>query len=115
MTKLDLILKREHFDDILSGAKTKEYREIRPKSAKKYCEFKEDGELVGPKQYTHLRLFAGYETNRPMMLVEVKDAVVELMEDEETGELLTFEENGNEYIEAQVVYDLGAIIEKQNC
>ena len=36
MKVLTLQIKRPYLEDILSGAKTKEYREIRPKNAHRY-------------------------------------------------------------------------------
>jgi len=118
MNTLQLIIKQKHFNDILSGEKTKEFREIRPTTAKKYCEFKTEGEeitLVGPRKYDQIQFFVGYEKNRPSAIVEVKDAEITIFTDETTGEPITYEENGEEYIESEVIYTLGAIVSKTNC
>ena len=112
---LHLILKKKYFDEILNGEKLDEIREIRPKTASKYCDFDKDGVLVGAKQYDAIMFYLGYETNRPSMLVEVKSAEITLFDDEDTGEPLTYVENGIEYIEAEIKYKLGRIIDKHNC
>ncbi len=113
MNTLNLIIKQKYFDKILSGEKKKEYREIRPNTANKYCEFDKDDQLVGPKEYDVIRFYVGYQTDRPSALVKIESAIIEISEDEE-GQLIVFEENGKEYVEAQVIYDLGEIIETQN-
>lgn len=37
MNILTLIIKQKFFDEILSGKKTQEFREIRPNTQSKYC------------------------------------------------------------------------------
>lgn len=115
MPTLQLIIKQKFFNEILSGDKVKEFREIRPKNANIYCEFEPDGRLIGPKQYSHIQFWVGYEKNRQGALVEVKSAEITLFDDEDTGEPLTFEENGIEYIESEICYELGLIVNKTNC
>jgi len=123
MKVLNLIIKQQWFDAILSGEKTQEFREIRPHSVKKYQEVDANGEEVTaeyedgwcfvPRKYDAIRFYVGYNKDRDMALVEVKDAHIDLFFDEETKEPLTYEFNGNEYYAAQVVYDLGKVIEKK--
>ena len=43
MEILTLIIKQKFFDEILSGKKTQEFREIRPTTQKKYCQLDADG------------------------------------------------------------------------
>lgn len=113
MTECQLIIKQRYFDQIISGEKKLETREIRPNTANKYCEFDADGNLTGARKYDALRLFNGCETNRPTALVEVESAEIVLLEDE-NGELITYTENNQEYVAAQVDFYLGKIIETHN-
>lgn len=112
MEILTLIIKQKFFDEILSGKKTQEFREIRPTTQKKYCQLDADGYCVEkdgvlqPKRYDAIQFFVGYNKDRASALVEVKDAQIELFEDENH----TYQ--GEIYLAAQVVYDLGKVIEK---
>ena len=47
------------------------------------------------------------------MLIEITNSEIELSIDE-NGEEITYEEDGQEYIEAQMVYTLGKVISKKN-
>lgn len=124
MKILNLIIKQKFFDEILAGKKKQEFREIRPTTSKKYinyvCDGKEyndpdtlpeDGETdIVPIQYDAIRFFVGYNKDRDSALVEVKNSTVEFFVDE-NGDDVVYEYNGEEYIAAQIVYDLGAVIE----
>lgn len=71
MKVLDLIVKQKFFDEILSGEKNQEFREIRPTTAKKYIRYvcggkeygdpgdlPEDGEVgVVPVKYDAIRFY----------------------------------------------------------
>ena len=117
MKILTLIIKQKYFDEILSGAKTQEFREIRPSSQSKYCELDEEGfckEVDGvfiPRKYDAIRFYVGYNKNRASALVEVKDANIELFVDE-NDEFIELVQDGVPYLAAQIVYDLGKILEK---
>lgn len=118
MEILTLSIKQKFFDEILAGTKKQEFREIRPNSQSKYCELDEDGyvkEIEGvlqPRKYDAIKFLTGeYKGKRPFIVVEVKDAKIELFEDE-NHELVTYTYQGEEYIAAQVVYDLGQVLEK---
>ena len=117
MEILNLIIKQKFFDEIMSGKKRQEYREIRPNTQKKYCQLDADGfcvEVNGelqPKHYDAIRFFVGYKKDRASALVEVKDAKIELFEDENHN-LIEYKYQGETYLAAQVVYDLGRVIEK---
>ena len=117
MKILTLQIKRPYLEEILSGKKKKEYREIRPKNANKYVIQNPDAEneedWLKPVDYDAIRFFNGYASNRPEALVEVKDAFIELLTDEE-GNDIVYEEDGQEYIEAVMVYTLGKVIERKN-
>ena len=125
MKELQLIIKQKYFDEILSGIKSKEYREIRPTTAKKYvyylcdgktyldgAELPEEGDVeVCPIHYDAIRFFVGYNKDRASALVEVTGATIEFLVDEEGNEIV-YEYKGEEYVAAQIVYDLGRVIEK---
>ena len=125
MKTLTLSIKQKYFDEILSGKKTKETREIRPTNAKKYikyvCDGKEydaDAELpeegdidIKPVEYDAIKLLTGaYSGKRPYIVIECKGAVYLLTD--ENGNDIIYEYQGKEYIAAQIEYDLGKIIEK---
>ena len=46
MEILTLIIKQKFFDEILSGKKKQEFREIRPNTQKKYCQLDAEGHPV---------------------------------------------------------------------
>lgn len=115
MEKLTLIIKGEYLDQILTGEKLIEYREIRPNTAKKYCQHKDDeivikkGVIV-PRKYDAIQFYAGYNKDRKSALVEIKSALVALLVDEDDN-FIEYEENGKVYVMAQVEYTLGKVIE----
>lgn len=117
MKILTLQIKRPYLEDILSGAKTKEYREIRPKNADKYViqnpDAEDEDQWLQPVKYDAIRFFNGYATDRPEVLIEITNSEIELSIDE-NGEEITYEEDGQEYIEAQMVYTLGNVLSKKN-
>lgn len=116
MKILNLIIKQKYFNEIIAGTKKQEFREIRPSSEKKYCELGEDGYckvvdgVVVPRHYDAIRFYVGYNKDRASALVEVKKAEIELFVDE-NGEFIVLQQNGEDYYAAQVVYDLGDILE----
>jgi hypothetical protein len=116
MKTLHLVMKKIYFDQILNGSKKDEIRTLRPKSASKYLDYTTDekGEVAVPKHFDLLRLYMGYETNRPYFDVEVKDSILAVLLDENENEIV-YVENGIEYIEAQIEYSLGNIVFKHNC
>lgn len=127
MKVLTLSIKQKYFDEILSGKKKNEVREIRPNNAKKYIkyicdgkEFEADEELpekgeieVMPIKYDAIKLLTGaYSGKRPYIIVECKGAEIFLLTDEK-GNDITYEYKGEEYFASQIEYTLGKIIEKQ--
>ena len=104
---LDLIIKKVFLDDILSGEKTTEVREIRPTNSKKYCVFDEEGNLIEAKKYNSIRFYNGYNKDRIAAEFEVVDIEIVLYDDEDTGEPLTYNYEGEEYQEADIIYTLG--------
>lgn len=117
MKTLTLQVKREYLDKIISGEKLEEYREIRPNNSKKYIEYFDpgdgEGEDVRPVKYDRIQYFNGYAKNRPEVLINLNDAEIEYIIDKE-GNFIVYEENGQSYLTAQMVYSLGKIISKKN-
>ena len=113
---LTLQIKREYLDNILSGEKTDEFREIRPKNAKKFIEYfiADDGEEdVRPRKYDGLKLVNGYAADRAEVIIKYKDAEIEYIVDKD-GNFIEYQENGETYLTAQMVYSLGEIVLKKN-
>lgn len=116
MKTLTLQIKKEFLDQILSGKKKEEFREIRPNNSKKYIEYftADDGEEdVKPKQVDRIQFFNGYKADRPEVIIEVKAAEIEYIVDKD-GEFVEYEENGEMYLTAQMVYSLGKVVSKKN-
>ncbi|MDE6652460.1 MAG: ASCH domain-containing protein [Paramuribaculum sp.] len=125
MKELQLIIKQKYLDEIIAGTKNREYREIRPTTSRKYINYicngveyhnpddvPVEGEVdIVPIKYDAIRFFAGYNKDRDSALVEVKGATIEFLVDE-NGDDIVYEYNGEEYVAAQIVYDLGKVIEK---
>ena len=62
MKTLTLTIKVQYFNEILSGTKTTEYREIKPFWTKK---------LEGKQKYDRIRMINGYSRNAPELIVEL--------------------------------------------
>ena len=108
MEILKLTTKPQTLEAIKSGT-VKEYeREIHPNTQKKYCDLDEEGfckdidGVLQPRHYDLVQFTCGHE----VCVYKIEKAWIELFEDE-NKELITYEENGEEYIKAQVVYRLG--------
>lgn len=138
MNVLTLIIKKKWLDEILSGEKTTEEREIRPNSSHKYLYYKNcatgeiykrgidipddvfGGESNVPidfmyHQYDAIQFWAGYETNRPGALVEIKGFEHFTIEDD-NGDAITYEyTDGRTYCMAAIEYQLGKVLNKTNC
>lgn len=87
----------------------KEYaREIRPNTQKKYCDLDEEGYVkdidgvLQPRKYDVVQ----FENKHEKCAFKIEESWIELLEDE-NGELVTYEENGEEYYAAQIVYKIG--------
>ena len=128
MNVLTLSIKQKFFDEILASKKTQEFREIRPNTSQRYVRYKvgdkeykhfeevpEDQEPeVEPVEYDAIKFLTGeYKGTRPFAIVEVKGAKVEILTDEDGNEI-PYELDGVEYVMAQIVYDLGKVLEKSN-
>ena len=112
MEILRLQTKQQTLDAIRAGEVREYAREIRPNTQAKYCELDEEGYVkdiegvLQPRKYDVVQFKCGHET----CTCKIEDAYIELFEDE-NQELITYEENGEEYIAAQVVYILGEKIQ----
>lgn len=115
MKTLMLIIKQEFFDEIISGNKKQEFRELKPTTYKKYVITNENGEAVEedgifkPIKYDAIQFYVGYNKDRDQALVEVKGAAIEILTDED-GQDITYEHNGFDYVLSQITYDLGKVI-----
>ena len=126
MKELKLEIKQKPFDDILSGKKDFERREITPKNVEDYVSFVVDGKeyekeedipegdsevMVKAKSYDRLKLVTGeYKGKRPYLIIEVKDARVEFLYDE-NGDFIISKKGGKEYALAYIIFELGNIVE----
>lgn len=117
MKILTLIIKQCFFDEIIAGTKKQEFREIKPTTEKKYVEIGEDGYAVEdeygncvPVKYDAIRFYVGYNKDRDSALVEVVDAYTEVFVDE-NDQPIVYDYKGEEYWAAQIVYNLGKILE----
>jgi hypothetical protein len=112
MNILQLIIKQRYFDQIISGQKKQETREVRPTTQKKYVVLDEEDAIVDIIGYDAIRFFVGYETNRATALVEVKGAeLVEIVDEDENPIYYDYKGQQNQMID--IVYTLGAVLEKQ--
>lgn len=127
MKVLTLSIKQKYFDEILSGEKTHEYREIRPTNAKKYIYFECGGKEYAtedevpdndepytfkPIKYDAIKLLTGaYSGKRPYIIIEVKDAEAYILTDDD-GNDIEYEYKGGVYLAAQIDYTLGKILKK---
>ncbi|MFA6334798.1 MAG: ASCH domain-containing protein [Bacteroidales bacterium] len=129
MKTLTLSIKQTFFDQILAGTKTIETRDIKSSNASKYVSFIDtathmeyknwmdipDGVSdiqIQPVSYDALRLLTGaYKGTRPSCLVEVKDAEVIFLVDE-NEEQIYYDEKGLEFPAMCIDYFLGAVLEK---
>ncbi|MEA4810814.1 hypothetical protein SDC9_49586 [bioreactor metagenome] len=126
MKVLQLIIKQQYFDEILAGTKKQEFREVKPTTSSKYITYvdekgnrylkdsdiPDDVEVdIDVIKYDAIQFFVGYHSDRDSALVEVLNSEFEIFVDENDQEI-TYEYKGETYIEAQMVYSLGRVIEK---
>jgi len=64
-----------------------------------------------PIKYDAIKFLTGaYIGTRPSMLVEVKDAIISVVIDENDKEI-TYQHDGQEYVQAEIEYKLGKVLE----
>lgn len=130
MKILTLSTKQNFFDNIRSGAQKTETREIRPNTSHKYIIYvdssgnryekvedlpEDDSDLsIEAKKYDSIKFLTGeYKGKRPYIIVEVLGEEVQFLTDE-NDEDITYEYEGQEYTAAQIVYQLGEVLEEFN-
>ena len=108
MEVIKLTTKPQTLEAIKVGLLKEYTREIRPNTQAKYCDLDEDGyvrEVDGvlqPRKYDVVQFACGHET----YACKIEDEWIELFEDE-NHELISYEEDGEEYLKAQIVFQLG--------
>jgi hypothetical protein len=70
---INLVIKKKYFDQILSGAKTKEYRAPSKFNARLLGFKDENGKYSPRKDITHIRFVNGYRADSPWLVVECKE------------------------------------------
>jgi len=71
--------------------------------------------LITVRLYDTLKLITGaYAGERPFMIIEIEKAEIVIVGDE-NGEEIMCEEDGQQYIAADIDYYLGNILEKSKC
>lgn len=98
---LDLIIKQKHLEEIVSGAKKEEYRDVTDRLLKQVCDLDSEGNATDYKPIKTLRLFAGYKKDRKFAVVEVLDIELDVYLDDD----------GNETEDEYFVFVLGRVIE----
>lgn len=91
MKVLTLNIKKVYFDEIMSGVKKIEYRELKQTTLNKYTYLDESDGKRYLRRYDALRLYVGYHKDRESALVQVTDTT---------------------YNEGIVEYHLGLVLEK---
>ena len=113
---LTLQIKRPNFEYILTGEQKTEHRDIYPSNANRYVRMAsmEDGTTeVEAIQYDALKLINGRRPDAPSLIVKVESAEWVCMGDKD-GKPLTYVENGQTYLVAQVWYHLGEVIHTEH-
>jgi hypothetical protein len=110
MKVLDLIIKQVYFDQIISGEKKVETREVKPTTEKKYVILDEEGAITDIIQYDAIRLYVGYNKDRDSALVEVTGAeLIEIIDDNDEPIYYDYKGVQNQLVEIE--YSLGKILE----
>ncbi|MBO6189080.1 MAG: hypothetical protein J6O23_11355, partial [Prevotella sp.] len=73
MRVLTLNIKKQYFDEIISGTKKVEYRELKQSTLNKYTYIDEADGKRYLRRYDALWLFVGYHKDRESALVQVVD------------------------------------------
>lgn len=108
MEIVKLSVRKPTIDAIRRGEVREYAREIRPNTQDKYCDIDEEGYvrdidgILQPRKYDAVQFSCGHETFK----CKVESARIELFEDENHN-LVTYNEDGEDYYAAQVVYTLG--------
>ena len=107
MKVIQLSTNQHRLNEIISGKTNIFTREILPETNSLFCDLDEDGYVIDvdgilqPRHYDALKLNAGQSSH----WFAIEKAEIELFSNR-SGNLITYEENGKEYIKAQIVYYL---------
>lgn len=119
-TVVTYIIKQHWFDEIMSGRKKKEYRELKPTTLKKLVKLDKKGDLVldenenaVPIHYDAMLLFVGYQKVRDSALVEITGEKEEIFLNEKGEEVYEVLEDGSRFYPSQIAYDLGRVLCKE--
>ena len=104
--QIDLQITKPFLLEILAGTKTVEYRECSDHNYKKFCELDSEGIATAIKPITKIRFFNGYETIRPMAIVEVTALTLDPFKGIDPDEA--------EKEDCYFVFELGQVLERQN-
>lgn len=113
MEVLTLLIKTKSFEQIVSGEKKDEIREITPSSQDKYI-------IVTPEEvtirlYDAIRFVAGNQSDSPEALVKIEKIDLEYEPDEEGYiQLEETEDSKLIILNASMVYSLGNVLETKN-
>lgn len=96
------------FNDIINGQFKVFTKEIRPNTQSLYCIMDEDGYVKEINGVMQLRKYDAIQfvCRNESYTCEINNADIELLEDQD-GNQITYEEKGEEYMAAQIVYTLG--------
>lgn len=113
---LTLQITRDNFEYILDGQQKVEHRFVYPSNEKRYLEILEDGEEkhVLAVKYDGIKFINGRKKDAPRMVVEILGADWVVLTDPDTGEDLTFVENGVTYVQSLICYKLGRVLSTEN-
>lgn len=124
MKTLTLSIKQKFFEQIMSGEKETEVREIRANTADKYIEYLVSGKRMKakeiptdasqvecvPVEYDLIKFLTGeYKGTRPSITVEVVGAEITVLTDEKGCDIV-YKYQGNEFVAAEITYKLGKVI-----
>jgi hypothetical protein len=113
MKTLTLQITKDNFFAILNGTQKQEERNIYPNTVKRYL-VDPDKDDITPIIYDALYLINGRQKQAPRLKVAVAGVEIYIETDENDVDL-TYVENGIEYLVAVMRYNLGDILDKENC
>ena len=111
MKILSLIITQKYFDEIITGTKKEEFREVKPTTEKKYVVLDEEGSIIDIIKYDAIQFYVGYNKNRDSALVEVIDAELREITDE-NGDPIYYDYKGEKNMMIEIIYSLGKNIRK---
>lgn len=115
--KLTLQITKENFDLILAGKQKVETRAVFPDTTDRYLIVKENGDDscdVEVIEYSFLYLINGRRKDSPRLTVEVTESKLVIPNDDK-GNQITYEEDGETYVSCWMEYSLGNVVNKENC